>query len=137
MSKSVEDPAGTIMLSDSPEEAAKKVMSATTDSVGEIHLDFEKQPGVSNLLQILTLLSNKPLDETAREWEGKSSYGELKGAVAEAVKAFLSDFQAKLSGVDIADLQRKLEADEAKMNEVANKTLLKVQKVVGLRPADS
>ena len=48
MSKSVEDPAGTIMLSDSPKDAAKKVMEATTDSEANIRFDFEKQPGVSN-----------------------------------------------------------------------------------------
>ncbi|HEY9714900.1 MAG TPA: hypothetical protein V6C72_15635, partial [Chroococcales cyanobacterium] len=134
MSKSVEDPAGTIMLSDSPEEAAKKVMSATTDSVGAIHFDFDKQPGISNLLQMLALLSNKPLDDVIDEWEGKTSYGELKTAVADAVKAFLTDFQGKLAQVNESDLLSKLEADEKAMNDVANTTLLKVQQAVGLRP---
>lgn len=136
MSKSVEDPAGTIMLSDSPDEAASKVMSATTDSVGVINLDWDNQPGVSNLLQILALLTNKPLDQTAKEWTGKTSYGELKTAVADAVKGFLADFQTKLAQVDEAALMQKLTDDEAAMNEVANATLLKVQKVVGLRPAN-
>lgn len=135
MSKSINDPAGTILLSDNPDEAAKKVMSATTDSVGAIHLDWEKQPGVSNLLQILALLSNKSLNEIASEWESKTSYGELKTTVAEVVKSFLTNFQAKLSQVNEAELLRKLESDEKTMNEVANATLLKVQQAVGLRPA--
>lgn len=134
MSKSVEDPAGTIMLSDSPEEAAKKVMSATTDSVGTIHFDFDKQPGVSNLLQMLALLSNKSLDDVIHDWDGKSSYGDLKTAVADAIKAFLTDFQGKLAQVNESDLLDKLEADEKAMNTVANATLTKVQKAVGLRP---
>lgn len=135
MSKSVDDPAGTIMLSDSPEEAAKKVMSATTDSVGRINYDWDKQPGVSNLLQILNLLSNSEQEQTNAKWQGKSSYGELKAEVAKSVEDFLRDFQAKLARVDHAKLMAKLEADEAKMNDVANATLAKVQKAVGLRPA--
>lgn len=133
MSKSVEDPAGTIMLSDNPEEAAKKVLGATTDSEGSIGFDFAKQPGVSNLLQMLALLNGKPQAEVNAQFEGKTSYGELKTAVATAVKDFLSDFQAKLAKVDEPKLMQKLTADEAAMNKVANETLLRVQKAVGLR----
>jgi tryptophanyl-tRNA synthetase len=134
MSKSVEDPAGTIMLSDSPDEAVKKIMSAETDSERAIKFDFEKQPGISNLLQILALLSNRPQSDVNKEWESKNSYGELKTAVAEVVKAFLTDFQAKLTQVDQDKLMQKLEADEAAMSTAANTTLERVQQVVGLRP---
>lgn len=55
MSKSDESGRGIIFLGDDPDDAAKKIMSATTDSFGNIHFDFEKQPGVSNLLQIQAL----------------------------------------------------------------------------------
>jgi tryptophanyl-tRNA synthetase len=134
MSKSVSDPAGTILLSDDPEEAAKKVMSATTDSEGLIHWDWEKQPGITNLLQMLSLLSSHSKEEVIAEWEGKSSYGELKTAVAEVVRNFLSDFQRKLSEVNHDQLIQKLEADEAEMNALANTTLERVQQAVGLRP---
>jgi len=133
MSKSVEDPAGTIMLSDSPDEAAKKVMEATTDSLGQINYSWDKQPGIANLLQILALLSDRPKPEVNQQWEGKPSYGELKAAVAEAVKAFLSDFQVKLGNVNHDQLMQKLAQDETRMSEVANATLAKVQKAVGLR----
>jgi tryptophanyl-tRNA synthetase len=135
MSKSVEDPTGTILLSDNPEEAAKKVMSGTTDSENQINYDWDKQPGIANLLQILNLLSNSDQEATNAQWQGKSSYGELKSAVAESVKGFLTDFQAKLSGVDESSLLQKLEADEKTVSEIAAQTLLKVQKAVGLRPA--
>jgi tryptophanyl-tRNA synthetase len=134
MSKSVEDSAGTIMLSDSPDEAAQKVTSATTDSEGAIHWDWQKQPGITNLLQILSLLSNRSKDEVVSEWEGKSSYGELKVAVAESVRNFLGDFQQKLAQVNHDQLMQKLEADEAAMSTVANQTLERVQQAVGLRP---
>ncbi|MDB5161299.1 MAG: trpS [Candidatus Saccharibacteria bacterium] len=135
MSKSVEDPAGTILLKDKPEEAAAKVMAATTDSVGVINFDWEKQPGVTNLLQILALTTRQPQDKVNSEWSGKSSYGELKAAVAAEVKSLLSDFQEKLTQVDKEALMRKLEADEDAMRKVAEDTLRKVQKAVGLRPS--
>lgn len=135
MSKSVGDPAGTIMLSDKPAEAAEKIMSATTDSLEKIAYDFEKQPGISNLLQILALITDQPQSGVNAKWEGKTSYGELKTAVAEAVKTFLADLQSKLAQINEAKLMQKLEADEKVMNEAANRTLLKVQKAVGLRPA--
>jgi tryptophanyl-tRNA synthetase len=133
MSKSVSDPSGTIMLSDSPEEAAKKIMRAETDSFGEIRYDFNERPGVSNLLQMLALLSGKPQADVNAEWEGKDRYGDLKKAVAENVEAFLTDFQAKLASVDTEALLTKLSEDEVKMNKAANATLLRVQQAVGLR----
>jgi len=133
MSKSVEDPAGTIMLSDNPEEAAKKIMSATTDSVGKINYDWDKQAGVTNLLQILALTEDKDQDEVNKQWAGQDSYGQLKQAVADSVKKTLEDLQAQLDGVSTAQVEEKLTADEAKMSAVANATLEKVQKAVGLR----
>lgn len=135
MSKSVEDPAGTIMLSDEPDEAAKKVMEATTDSEASIRFNLEKQPGVSNLLQILALLSSKSQSEVNAQWEGKNNYGDLKTAVADAVKTLLTDLQSKVAAVDEAKLTQKLEVDEAAMRKLADATLLRVQKAVGLRPA--
>ena len=134
MSKSIDDPSGTIMLSDNPAEAAKKVMRAETDSIGEIRYDFIERPGISNLLQMVALLTGRSQADVNTEWEGKSSYGDLKKAVAGAVEQFLADLQDKLAAVDEQELIAKLEIDERAMNEVANATLLKVQRAVGLRP---
>jgi tryptophanyl-tRNA synthetase len=110
-------------------------MGATTDSEGTIRFDFEKQPGVSNLIQIQSLLLGQDVEETARHWEGKSSYGDLKGEVAQLVKDFLTDFQSKVSQVNDEQLAGKLADDERAMNDVANATLYQVQQAVGLRPA--
>lgn len=135
MSKSVEDPAGTIMLSESPEAAAGKLMTATTDDIGSINYDWEKQPGITNILQILSLLSGKTQDDVNSAWEGKPNYSELKAEAAEVVRNFISQLQNSLSSVDEGRLMQKLETDEKAMNKVADATLLKVQKAVGLRPA--
>lgn len=134
MSKSVDDPAGTILLSDNPDEAAKKVMSATTDNEGSIRYTFERQSGVSNLLQISALLAGRNVDEVAKEWEGKNSYGDLKSHVAEQVKGLLTDLQAKYAAVNESSLSSKLEQDENTMRKTADETLLKVQRAIGLRP---
>lgn len=133
MSKSDETGKGIIFLGDAPEAAAKKIMGATTDSENSINLDFDKQPGISNLLQISALLSGNPIDTVAQEYQGQTSYGDLKKDVAEQVYDFLQDFQSKLANVDDSALASKLQTSEAAMNTVANETLAKVHKAVGLR----
>lgn len=133
MSKSDESGRGIIFLGDSPEDAAKKIKSATTDSLGKIDFMNEEQAGIRNLLQILALMKGQGYAETAEPYQGSEMYGSLKTAVAEAVGVFLKGFQDRLATVDEATLLAKLEADEAAMNQVANETLYKVQKAVGLR----
>lgn len=134
MSKSVSDPRGTILLSDDPADAAKKVMSATTDSVGEIHFDWENQPGITNLLQMLALLTDRDQAHVNADWEGKTNYGELKTAVAEALQTFMTEFQVRFSNVGEDALIAKLTASEETMRQTANQTLYGVQQAVGLRP---
>lgn len=134
MSKSSPDEKSKILLNDNPAVAAKKIMSATTDSVGVINFDYENQPGISSLLQILALLTGRPQDEVNAEWVGQTGYGDFKKAVAAAVENFLIDFQARFNAIDDATLIAKLEASEAEVAKVANATLLRAQQAVGLRP---
>ena len=133
MSKSVSDPAGTILLTDAPDDARKKIMSAETDSVGSVNFDWENQPGVTNLLTILSALSGRSQDETNAEWTGNDRYGDLKKAVADVVATFLEDLQAKMNDVTNEDLEQHLARSEEKMNEIANAKLYKVQEAIGLR----
>ena len=120
-------------LGDDPAVAAKKVMSATTDSMGMIHLDAKNQPGVYNLLQILALLENKPLADVAQEWEGNKRYGDLKKAVATEVEAFLTEFQQRLATIDEVEVMTKMLVSEKHMTKQASATLLRAQQAVGLR----
>ncbi|HVC36086.1 MAG TPA: tryptophan--tRNA ligase [Candidatus Dormibacteraeota bacterium] len=133
MSKSDSQPRGVIFLGDSPDQAARKIMGATTDSLNCIKLDFEKQPAISNLLQILSLLQGKDLKEVASFWEGKTSYGQLKTVVSTAVTQFLTDFQSSVKAIDEHELLKKLKMSELSMNHQANDVLEKVQQAVGLR----
>ena len=133
MSKSDETGKGVIFLGDSPEAAAKKIMSATTDSVGQINYDKVNQPGLSNLIDVLALITGSTPDEVAKAYAGQTQYGPFKQEVADKVSAFLGDFQSRLAQIDDAVIMAKLEDSEAKMTVQANETLLKVQKAVGLR----
>ena len=134
MSKSSDDNKSKILLIDNPDDAAKKIMSATTDSVGSIHFDWDNQPGITSLLQILSLLSGRSQVEVNSEWENKDSYGDFKNAVAEAVRKFLIEFQTKYNSIADEQLLAKLEQSERDLIPIANATLLRVQQAVGLRP---
>lgn len=133
MSKSSADEKSKISLHDDPTVARKKIMSATTDSLGRIGYDWDTQPGISNLLQILSLLCATPIETLRKDWEGNQQYGELKKAVADEVEKFLTDFQQRYAAISDDVLITKLEASEATMSKVANETLLRVQRAVGLR----
>ena len=134
MSKSSDDEKSKILLADSPDVAYKKIMSATTDSFGVINYDFDNQPGISSLLQILSLLSGRSQDEVNADWVGKTQYGDFKKAVTEEVVSFLEAFQLRLSEITDEEVLAKLEASEREMSKVANQTLLRAQRAVGLRP---
>ena len=133
MSKSTAAENSKIMLDDAPEKAAKKIMSATTDSIGVVKFDMWSQPGISNLLQIEALVTDTPLDEVVAAWAGETRYGELKRKVAASVAAMLTDFQARLAEISDAEVYELLEKGERYANEVATAKLSEVQKAVGLR----
>ena len=78
MSKSTKSENSKIMLSDTPEQVKKKIMSAATDSIGKINFDMFNQPGISNLLQIDALVNNIPLQDVISTWAGETHYGDLK-----------------------------------------------------------
>ena len=133
MSKSTVAEGSKIMLDDAPEKAAKKIMSATTDSLGKIKFDMFNQPGISNLLQIEALVNDIPLQDVISTYAGETRYGDLKQKVAESVSTMLETFQARLAEISDEQVYALLEVGEKYANEVANKKLAEVQKVVGLR----
>lgn len=133
MSKSAASENSKIMLSDTPEQVKKKIMSATTDSVGKIQFDMFNQPGISNLLQIDALVNNVPLQDVISTWAGETHYGDLKQKVAEDVAVFLGEFQRKLATISDQEVLDLLATGETYANQVANAKLLEVQKAFCLR----
>ena len=133
MSKSTAAENSKIMLSDDPEKAAKKIMSATTDSLGKIRFDMFNQPGISNLMMIDSLLTNIPLQDIISTWTGETHYGDFKQKVATDVKNFLTEFQTKLDNISDDVVLEALQKGEEYASKVASQKLAEVQRAIGLR----
>ena len=130
MSKS--DPKGDIFLKDDLAVVRKKIMSAVTDSGSEVKYDVENKPGISNLLTIYASLKDISIEEAEKEFVGYR-YGDFKKAVADVVVNELEDFQKKYRQILESKAYEKVLLEGAKKaNEVANKTLNRVKKAVGL-----
>ena len=132
MSKSSTNEKSKISLNDDPEEAAKKIMSATTDSIGKVNFDMVNQPGISNLMTIKAMLTGQDIHDVITQYAGLDRYGDLKRDVADVVKSFLADFQERVAKISDEDVERYLAEGEAYANEVANAKLAEVQRAVGL-----
>ena len=94
MSKSEENPQGVISMYDSPEDIKKKIMKATTDSDNEVRFDEENKPGISNLLNIASVISGKSVSEIEKEFIGKG-YGDFKRYVADITAEHISKIQER------------------------------------------
>ena len=130
MSKS--DPKGDIYLKDEPAVIRKKIMSAVTDMEAHVHYDPEKQPGISNLMTIMSSLTGKSFEEIEKEFEGKG-YGDFKRAVADVVVGVLEPLQNRKKEIIESGLVDKvLEKGAKRANEIASTVLARVQKAVGL-----
>lgn len=130
MSKS--DPKGDIYLKDEPNVIRKKIMSAVTDMLAKVHYDPKNQPGISNLMTIMSSLTNKSFEEIEKEFEGKG-YGDFKKAVADVVVNEISSLQEKYNEVIKSGLVDEVLASGAiKASKIADATLNRVQKAIGL-----
>lgn len=135
MSKSGESPQGIVWLLDDPTTVAKKIKSAVTDTDRDIRFDPANKEGVSNLLGILSLLGGTPIDRLEEEFAGKG-YGDLKGAVADAVVAEFEPIRARTLELlsDPAELDRMLAVNADRASQIAEATLTRVYNAVGFLP---
>ena len=113
----------------------RKVKRAVTDSDGAIRFDPEEKPGVSNLLSIYCACSGETMEDALRRFEGKG-YGDLKGAVSDAVVAVLEPLQQRYAQYmsDKAYLGEVIEKGAQQAAKTAYRTLGKVYRKVGLAP---
>jgi len=132
MSKSDESSLGCIELLDDVEEAKKKIMRAVTDSGSEIKYDLKNKPAVSNLMTIYAYLSGQTVNSLEKKYSG-SGYGDFKKDLAEVVVNFLKDFQEKYYAISDGQVMEILEAGKKKAETIANVTLEKVRRAVGVR----
>lgn len=132
MSKSDETNKGCIYLLDDLKVARKKIMSAVTDSVGVIQLDKENQPGLYNLIEIASSLTNRSMEDIVLEFHNQG-YGKLKGYVADVVCTELEKIQTRYNEILASHtLEKVLEEGAKKAEKIAHETLANVKKQVGL-----
>ncbi|HBN13114.1 MAG TPA: tryptophan--tRNA ligase [Clostridiales bacterium] len=132
MSKSAENANGSIFLSDDKDTVIRKFKRAVTDSEAVIKFDPENKPGVSNLLSIYSVFTDKSMAEAEADFAGKG-YGDFKLAVGEAVADKLAPIQCEQARLlaDKAYLDGVLKSGAERAAFTANKTLSKVYKKIG------
>ncbi|MGW0229763.1 tryptophan--tRNA ligase [Actinopolymorpha singaporensis] len=132
MSKSSSSPTGIIDLLDEPKTSAKRIRSAVTDSGREIIFDRENKPGVSNLLTILSALTERPVPELVDAYAGRG-YGDLKRDVADAVVEFAAPYRERTLALleDPESLDNILARGAERARTVAAETLREVEDRLG------
>jgi tryptophanyl-tRNA synthetase len=133
MSKSDENPNASIFLLDDTDTIIRKFKRAVTDSDTQVRYDLENKPGVSNLIEIYAATTEKTFEEVEKEFEGKG-YGDFKMAVGEAVASMLKPMQEKYQELskEKSYIDGRIKENDERAQYMANKTLRKVQKKVGL-----
>ena len=131
MSKSDENPNGSIYLMDDPDTIIRKFKRAVTDSEACVRY-CDEQPGIKNLIDIYRACTGKTPQEVEKEFDGKG-YGDFKMAVGEAVVDVLRPLQERYAELskDKAYIDSVIKNNAEKAQYFSNKTLRKVQKKVG------
>ncbi len=134
MSKSDENRNNVIGLLENPKDVEKKIKRAMTDSDEPpvVRYDLKNKAGVSNLLDILTGITGKPIAELEKEFEGKM-YGHLKTEVATQVIDMLTELQTKYHQYrdDESYLHSIMQEGAEKARSKAEPTLKKVYDAIG------
>jgi len=131
MSKTGDD---GIALTDDPDLVREKIKKATTDSGKEIKADQERKPGITNLMEIYTILDSKVKDlKQVEDMYAGKTYVQFKEDLAEVVISFLKPFQERRSEYQSNKdgVNTILEESEAKARDLANETLSEVKKKMG------
>lgn len=133
MSKSATNLNDVIFLEDEPEVILKKFKKAVTDSENKVKFDPESKPGVSNLMQIYSAITNKTMEEIEKEFEGKG-YGDFKMAVANSVIEKLKPIQDKYKEIlnDKEYLEKVYTQGAENARKLASKTLEDVKNKIGI-----
>ena len=132
MSKSAENIHSRISLLDEPSKIKKSIMKATTDSDGIVKFDTENKPGISNLLNIYSVLSGMTIPELETKYEGKG-YGDFKKDLAEVVVAALAPIKERYEQIRHSDeLIEVLKDGASRADVIAKQTMKRVKENFGL-----
>ena len=132
MSKSAENIHSRISLLDEPSKIKKSIMKATTDSDGVVRFDVENKPGISNLLNIYSVLSGMTVPELEAKYEGKG-YGDFKKDLVEVVVEALAPIKERYEQIRHSDELIEILKDGAvRADAIAKQTMKRVKENFGL-----
>ncbi|HEY7599469.1 MAG TPA: tryptophan--tRNA ligase [Candidatus Limnocylindrales bacterium] len=125
-------PAGVVRLVDPPDEIRRKFKTAVTDSGREVRHDPKAKPGISNLMEIMSVASGESIGQIEARYAGQG-YGQFKQDVGEAVVELLAPFQARYRELraDDAELRRMLALGAQKAAAAAAPTLAAMYERMG------
>jgi tryptophanyl-tRNA synthetase len=110
-------PQGTVRMLDEPDVIRKKFKTAVTDSGTDVRHDREQKPGITNLLEIMSVATGEPIPALEARYDG-SGYGRFKEDVGEAVVELFVPIQQRYEELrkDEAELRALLArgADKAR-----------------------
>jgi tryptophanyl-tRNA synthetase len=134
MSTTYGSQAGLVYIDDEPDAILKKVRRAQTDSGTEVVRAREK-PGITNLIDILSVARGVPPEEVEREFDGQG-YGAFKQAVGEAVAELLAPVRERYMELraDEARVERALAEGADRAREIAVPVMADVHSAMGLAP---
>jgi tryptophanyl-tRNA synthetase len=123
---------GVVRLLDEPDVIRKKLKSAVTDSGREVRHDRAGKPGVSNLIEIMSVATGESFEEIEARYDGQG-YGPFKEGVAEAVVQLLEPIQARYRELraDEPELHRMLAMGAEKARAESAPTLERMYEVMG------
>lgn len=131
MSKSDTDQNATVGLFDDPDVIMRKFKRAVTDSGSEVRLDWAEKPGISNLIEIMSVFTGQTVAGIEDEY-GSTMYGHFKVAVGEAVAEGLRPVRERFASLQDGDVEAILVEHAARARAMADETLLEVRRVVGI-----
>ena len=132
MSKSAENIHSRISLLDEPSKIKKSIMKATTDSEGVIRFDIENKPGISNLLNIYSVLSGITVEDLEKKYEG-SGYGAFKKDLVDVTVEALAPIKARYEEIRSSQMLIDTLKDGAeRADAIAQKTMARVKENFGL-----
>lgn len=125
-------PAGVVRLIDPPDAIRKKFKTAVTDSGREIVHDVKTKPGISNLIEILSVATGDSIKQIETRYAGQG-YGQFKQDVGEAVVELLAPLQERYRNLreDDARLRRMLAIGAEKAAAAAEPTLRRMYERLG------
>jgi tryptophanyl-tRNA synthetase len=106
-------------------------MSAVTDTGREVRRAGDK-PGISNLIEIMSVASGEPPDAIEARYDG-SGYGRFKADVADAVVEVLTPIRARYLDLrsDPGELKRLLAQGAEKARAASHPTLTSMYERMG------